>query len=336
MRVLFAGDYRANTGPSTVNRYLKRYLPPGTGYLNQKNAFFKAAEAAVKTLWADVIIFSGLSGIDSLVFRIARAFHKKTIYIMHGSVAYENKINEISNPGEEKLEEIHLTHSDMILCVSETFMDWMHAHYPELKGKTRCLPNGIDWRIRDECKSAASSAQKRQNTIMTIGGGIPRKNVLPVCRAVQFIRETEGMDLKLLVLGRDEKHTEKIKAFEFVEYMGKLDRSEALKHYFRARLFIQNSLFDTFGMAPIEALLSGCSILLSRHVGAASVMQGIEKNDIIEDCQNEKELARKILNVLRRPNNDRLLSGIDEEKTSFEHRAKQLYRYAADVCGGPR
>ena len=89
-------------------------------------------------------------------------------------------------------------------------------------------------------------------------------------------------------------------------------------------LFIQNSSFETFGLAPVEALLQGCSLLISSNVGAVSVMTTVQENDVIEHPKNPEELTSKIRFALKNPNAERLLQGIDRELTSVEYRQKEL------------
>lgn len=130
--------------------------------------------------------------------------------------------------------------------------------------------------------------------------------------------------LKLIVLGAEGKDSAALRKYPFVEDRGLVSHKETLACMAESTLFIQNSSFETFGLAPVEALLQGCSLLISSNVGAVSVMTTVQENDVIEHPKNPEELTSKIRFALKNPNAERLLQGIDRELTSVEYRQKEL------------
>ena len=88
---------------------------------------------------------------------------------------------------------------------------------------------------------------------------------------------------------------------------------------------MQNSCFETFGLAPVEALSLNCSVLLSDKIGALDIIETAEESDIIYDYKNADEIAEKIKGILDRPNADRLAAGIDFDKYSWSERGKVLW-----------
>lgn len=115
-----------------------------------------------------------------------------------------------------------------------------------------------------------------------------------------------------------------ILSFPFVKYFSKVPHSEMPLYYQRAKLFVQNSSFETFGLAPIEALVNGCDLLLSKETGAKSIIPTLESNDIIYDNQDVNEIASKIKRLLIDTNNQRLVNGIDKEETSVKFAANRM------------
>ena len=101
--------------------------------------------------------------------------------------------------------------------------------------------------------------------------------------------------------------------------------------YRSSRIFIQNSIFETFGLAPVEALLSGCDIIVSRECGVLELFKDTGDGDVINDPEDTKEIARKIKSLLENGNNDRLLNSLDREKTGWEKRAKELCRILEEL-----
>ena len=126
------------------------------------------------------------------------------------------------------------------------------------------------------------------------------------------------------MLGGEGLDTKAIRSYPFVQYLGVVNEKRVEEELGNTNLFIQDSCFETFGLAPIEALLRGCDLLLSRQVGALCILGQTRPEDVIEDDKNEKEIAEKIKIQMEGGNHYRLLSNIDKESTSWKARAKEL------------
>lgn len=83
-------------------------------------------------------------------------------------------------------------------------------------------------------------------------------------------------------------------------------------------MFIQNSQFESFGLALIDALSLGCDVLFSTNTGAKDIITARQESDIINDITDVDEIKDKILKTLECPNNKRLYDSIDKEKTSLQ------------------
>lgn len=320
MRIFLIGDYVSGTGPANVTRSLLEALPKETLYLKTWNKAARLAEILWKTVRADVCLFSGYSRQNIWGLRWAGILHKPTCYLMHGCVEHENAINGVSDARMNQVERTTLRLADRILAVSEQFAQWLKKNYPEYADKTGCLVNGIDWKLMREESSGSTRLKTR---ILSVGGGMPRKRILRVCEAVQLLNE-KGYQLTLAVAGDKGADTEKINSYPFVENHGLLGSREMKELYCSSGIFIQNSCFETFGLAPLEALLCGCDIMMSKNVGALSVFSCVQQEDVIADCENPQEIADKIEILLKKENHTRLLVELDKESTSWEARASEL------------
>lgn len=332
MKILFLGDYKANTGPSNVNKNLKKHLPQNVIYINSSNIFIRTIEIIFKTILYNVIIISGNSRSNRICINITKIFRgkKKIINILHGSSLYENKINNLNNDKIVIEEKYLLDNSDLILCVSKKFMKWFKNYNQQYSYKTSYLNNGIDWDILDKIKNL-KELNRESNTIITMGGGRPQKNNVTICEAIKILNEKKNIKYKLIVLGRDYEDTEKIKSYNFVDYIGQVEQGEVYYYLKKSSIFIQNSYLESFGLAPLEALLCGCNILVSKNVGAISILKTIEENDIISDCNNPKEIAKKILYLSKKSNNKRIIEGIDKNKTSCKYAANKLMKIVEEL-----
>ena len=157
---------------------------------------------------------------------------------------------------------------------------------------------------------------------------MPRKQIVKICQAIRILTPLfPSKKIILTVLGEKGLDTEEIHTYPFVRDLGVVNKKKVEEELENTNLFIQDSCFETFGLAPIEALLRGCDLLVSRQVGALCILGQTRPEDVIEDDKNEKEIAEKIKIQMERGNHDRLLSSIDKESTSWEARAKELQNF---------
>jgi glycosyltransferase involved in cell wall biosynthesis len=286
-KIYFAGDFNSNTGPAMVN---KAYLP----YLNR----FAYAYASTRKLGrilhflsklplSDVILVSGLSKFHLSVIRISRLLGKKTYYLMHGYNAAEYKLNEIDNNERLQLERKILDTSDEIICVSENFAKFLKIREPQYSDKVTYVNNGVSSRVGARTEKKTDG----KYVILSVGGGVPLKNNLAVCEAIDILKDKT---ISYVVIGASSRDGEKIAAYPFVTYHESLSHNDVLKEMRAADLYIQNSSFETFGMAVCEAVGEGCDILLHENVGAISIIENVTTEDIIRSSHNSKMLAEKI------------------------------------------
>lgn len=322
IKLFIAGDYWSGTGPANVTKSLIQGKAHPFLYQKTRNKFLRILEIIVKTICADAAVYSAFSAQNLWGFAIAKFFHRPSFYLMHGSIRYEDLLNQETNPVMVRQEAAMLKSADYILAVSLPFERWLKQHYPKYSHKIYTLTNGIDW---NKLKNSWQKEKKVPGQILSVGGGMPRKNILSLCKAIeQIYQEEPNCMLKLIVLGAEGKDSAALRKYPFVEDRGLVSHKETLACMAESTLFIQNSSFETFGLAPVEALLQGCSLLISSNVGAVSVMTTVQENDVIEHPKNPEELTSKIRFALKNPNAERLLQGIDRELTSVEYRQKEL------------
>lgn len=332
MRVFLAGDSWSGLGPANVTYQIIKEMPAGTRFLISRNRFIRLAEQVIYTLSSNVIVYSGFSAQSLIVFFIAKIFHKPSFYLIHGNIEYEGRINGGLCLKLVNIERKILKSTDYILAVSEPFEKWLKNQYPEYKDKIFHLTNGIDWTQMP----SFVNMNKEKNSILTIGGGVPQKNILTICKAIsQIYLEQPDCDIKLIVLGSDGLDSEEIKRYPFVDYQGMVSHEQVLERMCRTSLYVQTSIFESFGLALIEALICGCSIVASKDIGALSILDGLNDDDVVTNCYDINEVKSKILHVLQYPNQNRIIKSIDKENTSVKYRVKELLTIIKKLEGIP-
>lgn len=329
MEIVFVGDCDYNTGPSNVNKSFKKYLSKNIYFLKHTNKAFRIVETVKAVIKSKVVIISGLSYINNIAFYIAKALKKTIIYLMHGCYVYEAEENGyLLNKKVVKQEERILLSVQKIIAVSELFMKWAVKRFPEYEAKFTYINNGIEW----SDYKVTNFTKRDPYLILAMGGGRPQKKNIVICKAVQILNEQYKKPFKLVVLGRDYADTDRIKRSPYTEYLGQLSKNEAAEWLRRAFIYIQNSSFEPFGLAPIEALCSGCNLLVSKNVGAISILNRIQENDIIQNCCDPNEIAQKVLKIHVNENHERLLRGIDREKASCKYASSRLMEIIRDTA----
>lgn len=332
MKIFIVGDHRTGTGPANVTKEYIRCLDKEALYQKMTGKIARVPELFFKIIRSDVILFSGYSAQNVLGMKIASIFNKKTAYLVHGAITHENRINQNENEKMSQVEEETLRRADLLLGVSEKFSNWLKEEYPQYIKKIDYVTNGVDFDyLRNLCGEESNIASdlsnnRKKNQILSVGGGMPRKMILNICKAIEIYNENvnDSDKLKLYVIGADGIDTEKIKGYSFVEYLGMVSSDEKAKLYKESYIFIQNSSFETFGLAVFEALISGSNILTSKVAGALDLLKDARDEDIINDYSNPLEIADKIRYLMDNPNVDRLKAMINEKDASWESRTMEL------------
>lgn len=323
MRIFLAGDHLTGTGPSNVTQYYIDNLPSDTLYQKQTSKILRVPEIVINTIKSDVVLYSGYSKQNILGMTLAKLLHKPKAYLMHGCVEYENEINNEVDEEMVRVDRKTLELADVVLAVSPSFASWLREYYPEYADKIDYVSNGIN---REEFASSAEikGIAKAPHMIVSIGGGMPRKKIKHICEAITKLQDKYDNELKLVVIGANGDDTDEINKYPFVDNRGLVSRGKASDILNEATVFVQNSCFETFGLAPLEALSAGCSLLLSSAVGALCVFSNIRAEDIISNCEDAGEIADKLDNILENSNAVRLAEGIDWEKESWKTKSLLL------------
>lgn len=307
MKVLYLGDFIKENGPSMVDINLTNKL--GDQVLKvQINKNLKKALSEI--LSCDIINVSGVSVKGALYALIAKLCGKKVTYIMHGGLEIEKRYREV--PKDRIIcEKITIACAKKIICVSEKFEEIIKNTY-NLK-KTTYINNGVELKFKDKLNNNID-----ENLILTVGGGRKEKGILNICKAISCLNDKK---VKLIVVGEDGPDTESIKTYDFVEYKGFVDNKELIKLMEQSNIFIQNSLYEPFGIAPLEAISSGCKVILSENIGAPikQINEFVVKHDDIES------ISKSIDNLLKNRN----IQNIDQsfiDNLTWENSAKRYIK----------
>lgn len=156
--------------------------------------------------------------------------------------------------------------ADVVVFVSEFTMSEFHRLVGTPNGRELIIPDGVDESWFDIRRKAAPD----RPYILFVGNIKPYKNLSRLMDAFGRIRNEVSHDL--LIVGRKEgfKTADRTVLSRIGEFEGRLHftgevSDEALKQiYAGADAVVLPSLYEGFGLPPVEAMAAGCPALVSR------------------------------------------------------------------------
>jgi glycosyltransferase involved in cell wall biosynthesis len=125
-------------------------------------------------------------------------------------------------------------------------------------------------------------AQKREPYFLFLGTIEPRKNVLALIEAWRIVRARQAVDL--VIAGRRRADAPEIIPEAGLKLAGEVAEGELALLYSNAIACIYPSLYEGFGLPPLEAMKCGCPVISSRDPALMEVSGGaaihVEATDI--------------------------------------------------------
>lgn len=320
------GDVSANVGPANVHRELISHWPVGEVLLprwsNMASKFLSVVAASVR---CDVLIITGMGRLVDLACTIARGRNVPIVALVHGHLPYENEINNLGLSSEVIQEWRSVLYAaDIVVTNSEYHADCLRMAEPYIARKVRWFNLGIKPFDRHEHVTSGDVIK-----VAVSGGTRPIKGNEVVAKAIALLQK-QGHRVELLVFG--DTDTENDELSDAVRrcggrMMGQMPHGDFLDILASTDVFVMNSRRESFGMSATEALAAGASLLVSRNCGVAGIL-ALKEEDVVSDCEDVGEVARKILHLASHPNSQRLYDALDFDELGWDAAAKRLY----DIC----
>lgn len=142
----------------------------------------------------------------------------------------------------------------------------------------------------------------RGDYIFFVGTIEPRKNIERLLRAFDWMKDTYHIPHQLVLAGgkgwRDESIYLTANAMKYakdVVFTGYVNSAEKNTLYQRASVFVFPSIYEGFGIPPLEAMYHGCPVVCAN---AASLPEVVGDAAELVDPMNEESIAGGILRVL--------------------------------------
>jgi glycosyltransferase involved in cell wall biosynthesis len=158
---------------------------------------------------------------------------------------------------------------------------------------------GVDhhgWEKGAEFPLTEPSCPTNRPFLLAVSSMSPHKNFRNLVAAVALLGET---DYDVLIAGGGNPaifRNAELQLPKTVKYLGYVCDGELKALYARARCFIYPSLYEGFGLPPLEAMASGCPVIVAK---AGSLPEVCGDAALYCDPHNAEDIAEKIKMVMR-------------------------------------
>jgi len=141
-------------------------------------------------------------------------------------------------------------------------------YHNEILNKHYIIPNGIDNFWHENVYNNTNSFSQKDFTIITAASIEYNKNLGSVAKAIENLNQN-GYKIKYFIAGPlvEKSILIELKLYNFIEYLGVLNREFLLKAYRQSNIFIMVSHNETFGLVYGEAMSQGLPIIYTKGEG---------------------------------------------------------------------
>ncbi|PIU29466.1 MAG: glycosyltransferase family 1 protein [Candidatus Hydromicrobium americanum] len=151
--------------------------------------------------------------------------------------------------------------------------------------------------------------------ILSVGTIEPRKNFIALIKAFNHIKQKNtSFDYKIVIAGRTGwkseatyEEREKSPYREDILFIGRVPDQDLVQIYNQAELFVYPSLFEGFGLPPLEAMSCGLPVIASN---CSALREVVGDAGILIPPNNHKEISKQILYVLK---NEKIIEELKEK-----------------------
>lgn len=204
---------------------------------------------------------------------------------------------------------ISIRRAARVIAVSEnTKMDLLRLCRAD-PARVQVVYNGVEGRFRPIAKPEVEEFRRQrglpERMILFVGTLEPRKNVTTLLKAYALLRKTGRTEVPLVIAGgRGWLYgptlalAEELDLGEHVFFPGYVSDTELPLWYNAAEIFVFPSLYEGFGLTPLEAMACGTPVIVS---SASSLPEVVGDAGLIVESQNVEGLAEAIARLLDDP-----------------------------------
>lgn len=236
-------------------------------------------------------------------------------------------------------------HADFVITSSEFAKREIIRRYGTSEERIKVIPIAYNNYCRPMDPGREADEVRRKYSIpdsyiLYVGTIQPRKNIDTLVKAYSKLVKTKGVTHKLVITGR--KGWLYGPLFELIKsegmeqnviFTGFVPDEELPYIYSSAELFVYLSLFEGFGIPPLEAMACGVPVICSN---TTSLPEVVGDAGILEAPLDQEGIEKSMLTVLESPSLRREMQDkgfLQAKKFSWERTARETLRIYEEVAG---
>ena len=227
--------------------------------------------------------------------------------------AHPETMNEVTRKWLEDVLEKSCARADKIITISQFSKNEIMKYLGIEENRIEVMPMGVDTDIFNDRKDEKKIDEVKRkfgidgDYFLYMGTLEPRKNIERMIEAYALLKKENAAAPKLVLAGKKgwlyDKIFEKVKKYEIeddVIFTGYISDEDAVEVMRGAFAFIFVSIYEGFGIPPLEAMACGTPVIVSGEaslpevVGDAAVIADAYdcadiKNAMLEMCKNDEK-----------------------------------------------
>lgn len=226
--------------------------------------------------------------------------------------------------------------ADLIITPSESVRREVCEHLPVKVGKVVAVPEAPRRSFRPIPLEDTIETKRRlgieDEFLLFVGTVEPRKNLLTLVQAFDEILRTTTLCPQLVIAGKRGWLVDDLFSYikrsgidERILFTGYVSDEDLCALYSSCRVCVYPSLYEGFGLPPLEAMACGAPVITAR---IGSIIETVGQAARLVDPKDVRALAQTIVEVLENADERRHLSSVGLERAAeftWERTARQTF-----------
>jgi len=258
-------------------------------------------------------------------------FYKNKIVTIHDIIPFKYPVNYKYKKYYNIILPLMVKNSKHILTISEFSKKEIASYFGIDENKISIIYNGVNEKFKPK------KLQKKTKYILAVSSLAFHKNFIKLIEAFSYLK-TKNIELYIIgepnikVFGKDSiKILNYIKNAENIKFWRRIDDDTLIELYSNALCFVYPSLYEGFGLPPLEAQACGCPIVISDIPVFKEIY---EDSALYFNPLNPYDIADKIDQVINDENlrNTLIEKGFENSKKyKWEKSAEQFFKVLEKV-----
>ena len=195
----------------------------------------------------------------------------------------------------------HVTNEcDLIFCDSKSTQNDLITYYPSTQERTRVNYPGVD-PVADNMPSQFQYSFLPKKYFLSVGKLEPRKNIpLLIDAYCEMVSQDKMREYELVIVGPkgwdvSEQHLSR----KGVHFLGSVSDPDLNLLYHNALAFVYPTIYEGFGIPPLEAMHSGCPVILSNTSSLTEIADNTSALYI--DPNSKEDIKNAMIKIAQEP-----------------------------------